>query len=365
MKHLTIFNTLNEYTEFEMSENFQFPNVSLIVKGNDNKQELIYKSVFNIPAEVGSLCLYDRMANKCVFLKCEYINQETCPSNRYIPIGVVVIPDTHNLYNENELAIISLVNMNPNDPDNGGESITMSFGPNAANGTLDNYNQIGIISNDLNSTTIIKGLGFGYVPSTNIYDYFTGATISPAVGSGLDTIAKYPSIGAGNFSNSPYLEDGSRNTNYSTKNGTTNCMSDLKGKRNNDSIIKLATKYPSWKIDATISTSSAAGSYPAACCCWRFRTEGTKQGEWFLPSAGEIGYLSARLMEIQNTILKTQEVFGDTYATPLIMDGNYWTSTQYSGVNQRYLYTGIGGIGHTTKVTKMLVRPFTIIKSNR
>lgn len=365
MKYLKKFNNINDYNDYEIDPNFQYPNVSLILEGGDEEMDVKYNSVFDIPAEVGSLCLYDNRKGKCVFLKKEYITQNTCPLNRYTPIGVVVVPDTHNMYGEENLAIISLVNMNPNDPDNGGDSITIPFGPQAANGTLNNFNQIGIISNDLNSTTIIKGLGFGYVPSTNIYDYFVNETIAPAVGSGLDTIARYPSVGVGNLSNSPYLEDGSRNTNYYSKNGTTNCLSDLNGKNNNNTIIALATKQTNWKTDATISTASTTGYYPASCCCWRFNTKGTKQGDWFLPSAGEIGYLSARFIEIQNTIIKAQEVFGGNYATPLVVDGNYWTSTQYSGVNQRYLYTGIGGIGHTTKTTKMLVRPYTIIKSNR
>ena len=317
----------------------------------------------------GSLCLYDNINQEYIIISKNNIDSNNYPISRYTPIGIVVIPLNHNLYGTKELAIMSLVNMNPNNPDNGGGNNAIPFGYKTGISGLNNYQQIAVISDNLNSPKITGYKGFGYVPSTNIYDYFTGSTVSPSKGYGLDTVSKYPSLGSGYFSNSPYLENGMRNEYYSANgnnyyNGLQgNCLSDLDGKGNANDILKMATAQTNWKTASTITLNTTTGYFPASCCCWRFKTNGTNQGDWYLPSAGEIGYLVCRILEIQETLEKVIEIYGSQYATTLNMGGNYWPSTQYNNVNTRYLYTGIGGIGHMDKTSTNLVRAFTRIKA--
>lgn len=49
--------------------------------------------------------------------------------------------------------------------------------------------------------------------------------------------------------------------------------------------------------------------HPAAQCCYRFHTEGTNQGDWYLPSAGELGYAIARKHSIDNVIRKINKEY--------------------------------------------------------
>jgi hypothetical protein len=370
MRHVKLFNNINEYNVFANSGAFLLPNVSLVLNDGSGKQDVIFNHVKVQDDEVGSLCMYDKITNKFLFIRKNQIDANIYKLKNYTPIGIVVVPSSHNLYGDNSVGVMSLVNMNPNKPDSGGDSVGIPFGPNASVESMSNFQQIATISNNLNTQKISGYKGFGYVPSTNIYDYFTGELVGPAVGSGLDTLAKYPSIGAGNFSNSPYNEDGSKNSYYAVNgssyyNGLTgNCLYDTNGSSNANKILKAATAQSDWKTASTIKTSSSSGYFPASCCCWRFNTDGVGQGKWYLPSCGEIGYLCARLLEIQDTILKVIEVYGSSVATSLNMSGSYWTSTFYNNVNARYFYAGIGGIGHSAKSSAYLARAFTKIKNN-
>lgn len=367
MKYLKKFDTLTQYNTFTNSDEYILPNVSMVENDGNNKRGFCFKGKLKPYDIAGSLCYYDIENDNYKFVDYNNINSTDYPLNKFKPIGVLVIPKSHNLYGNYKCSIISLVNMNPNNPNNGGDNVSMPYGCKNAITNMANYRQIAVISNDLNSNTVIKATGFGYVPSTNIYDYFTGATVSPSKGSGLDTVSKYPSIGAGNYSHSPYMENGKFNSYYicngnSYFNGLTgNCLSDIYGYANTNKLTQNATAQSGWKSASTINIKTTSGYYPAACCCWRFYTTGTNQGDWFLPSAGEIGYLSSRVLEIQHTLEKVVAVYGTEYATPLNMAGNYWASTFYSDVNARYLYTGIGGIGHMDKTSSCLVRAFLTI----
>lgn len=364
MKYLKLFNTIEEYNNFKNSDDFVLPNLSLSLNDDNGDYVMHYNRLALNKDDVGYLCLFNKQLGEYIFLDNSQIDSNKYPLSKYSLLGVVVIPSYHNLYNTNELTIMSLVNMNPSTPDIGGGTTGIPFGNQVAINNLSNFQQIATISNTLDSKTITGYKGFGYVPSTNIYDYFTGETISPASGTGLDTISRYPSLGAGNFANSPYNEDGTRNT-YYTANGnsyynglTHNCLSDINGYSNTSKIISAATAQTNWRTDETITVSTSAGYFPAACCCWRYYTENSEQGSWYLPSAGEMGYLCARILEIQNTILKVIEEYGEEYATALNMAGNYWSSTIYNNVNTRYLYTGIGGIGHSARTGSNYVRAF-------
>lgn len=47
-----------------------------------------------------------------------------------------------------------------------------------------------------------------------------------------------------------------------------------------------------WKTSKTIENVSTTDNYPAGFCCWRYSTPGTNQGDWYMPSAGELSYIA-------------------------------------------------------------------------
>ena len=108
---------------------------------------------------------------------------------------------------------------------------------------------------------------------------------------------------------SPYLTDGSKNTLYAYKfpyySDDGNFLSDFNG-INNTSIL-LSTMGSTWKTSTTIYDQSAPQ------CCWRYHTVGTKQGDWYLPAAGELGYLCARGKVIDQSLSRLCDSLRDLY----------------------------------------------------
>ena len=194
-----------------------------------------------------------------------YPDEITKAVSTYTPIGVEVVPAEHDVYGTGQAGIMSLAEMNCNTPDVGGSGFTgILWGGLKRDTSLPNYDKVNLV----NGTIAARGL----IPS----DRFTSAVYSGAIS--LDGVSKYNST----YDNapSPFNADGSRNeTYYTAAYSTENALSDFDGVGNTRILIDLATSQSDWKTASTITNSHNAGYYPAACCCWRFHTAGTEQGQ--------------------------------------------------------------------------------------
>ena len=54
------------------------------------------------------LCFYDRTTDSLIIVAGDAWNRSTYPSSRYVPIGVVVVPGTHNVYGDGSCGVMSL-----------------------------------------------------------------------------------------------------------------------------------------------------------------------------------------------------------------------------------------------------------------
>ena len=257
----------------------------------------------------------------------------------YTPIGVVVIPASHDVYGDDTCGVMSLAEMNYSSPDTGSSSYKGIYWGVLSSTSLPNLDKVNLVD----GTTAYHG----YLPS----DQFTG-TIS------LDGVSKY-----GNTSNnipSPYNADGSRNeAYYTTAYSTANVLSDFDGVGNTTVLTDLATGQSDWKTATTITNSSGAGYYPAACCCWRFHTAGTEQGQWYLPACGEMGYVMNRISAINTTINKVLSVYSSVVAVAVYTGGTYyWSSSENDGTYAWSLYAATGNVLNSQKGADRRVRAF-------
>lgn len=123
---------------------------------------------------------------------------------------------------------------------------------------------------------------------------------------------------------SPYLNDGSKNPIYHNEyvvydgEKVYNALANLDGKGSTKKII-----------DVFGTDLSAAGE------CYNFTTFGTKEGDWYLPTIGELGYLFARIKRIEATI---RVVYGHGFSPDDFTYG-VWSSSQYSDT-QAWVYYG-------------------------
>ena len=296
------------------------------------------------------LCFYDRTTDSLIIVAGDAWNISTYPSSRYVPIGVVVVPGTHNVYGDGSCGVMSLKDMDYNSPDSGSTSYRgICWGGYGDDISLPNLNQVptGNTSNGIPTGQT----DVGYLPS----DKFSSRDIQCV----HDTDAYYESL---SFQiPSPYLTDGSRNPGYyqtTSPSSSNNALADFDGIGNSQVLWDLATSQSSWKTASSITDNSGSGYYPAACCCWRYHTEGTSQGDWYLPACGELGYIMPPFNKINDAINKMCTAYGSSVGIRVNIDNSYWSSTEYSSDNARYVNTDYGGVAtyHGSKNNRNYVR---------
>ena len=291
------------------------------------------------------LCFYDRTTDGLIIVAGDAWNRSTYPSSRYVPIGVVVVPGTHNVYGDGSCGVMSLKEMNYNSPDSGSTShLYIYWGGYRDDISLPNLDQVptGNTSNGIPTGQSSDA----YLPS----DKFSGTQCAH------DTDVYY------NTSNtpipSPYLTDGSRNPGYyqtSSPSSSSNALADFDGIGNSQVLWDLATTQSDWKTASSITHNYRSGYYPAACCCWRYHTEGTSQGDWYLPACGELGYIMPPFNKINDAIDKMRTAYGSSVGVELT-NSFYWGSTESSSNTACIVYTTNGQLGKLNKSLYNYVR---------
>lgn len=259
----------------------------------------------------------------------------------WTPIGVVVIPPSHDVYGTGEGAAVSLMEMGPYSPFEGEKFASLYFGNMySGDSPLTNFNKINTTNNE-SSSAISTSTG-SLLPS----DLLSGTQCIK------DPIAYYS---GSPYCPSPYLSDGSRNWEYyTTASSAYNALSDFNGKSNTDVWCSQATAQSDWKTASSITNVSEVGYHPAACCTWRYHTIGTSQGDWYIPAAGELGYLIVRANTILTSIIN---VGGSSGVETLTAFEYIWSSSEYS----RYEVWDVGDnfyMSHTGKSSAVSVRAF-------
>ena len=327
---LKVFETESDYDSAK--PDFVYPTVSY-VKETDKLLYMTKPTVLDLPIKA---VFYDSSTGSFVKL---YPDQITEVNPNYTPIGVEVVPAEHNVYGTGQAGIMSLAEMNYTTPDTGTNTHDyMYWGGYGTDTSLPNYDKVNLVD----GTTA----NYGYLPS----DRFTGTT-------SLDGVSKYNITS--NKIPSPFNADGSRNeAYYTTTNSTANAFSDFDGVGNTFVLTELATSQSDWQTADTITNKYTAGYYPAACCCWRFHTAGTDQGQWYLPACGEFGYVINRISAINETINKVLSIYASVVAVAVLTSYYYWSSSEYSADRARYLYTSSGLVDYGGKNDYAYVRAF-------
>ena len=326
-------NTIDDYKEYN------FPTVYYV---NDIKKILFTRNpdkLVETDEIIASDIVLSKKDGKKVFIHYDSYNLDVYPKDEYTPIGLVTIPFSHNVYGDGSCGVMSLRLMSSTSPTVGSASNIHTEGENEVYLFWGEYGKDVVELEEMNTSIstnnehneVFSVSGVPNLPS----DYYNSGTSYIH-----DPKAYYcPERDNTGLSPSPYLEDGSRNTSYYSKIYGINACSDFDGKGNTNVLLGLRGEkdYSTWKPGWNVQTD-----YAAASCCDMFFTEGTNQGDWYLPSVGEMGYFVVRLGSIMNALNKINEVYGESTACIFKIKDYYWTSTERSANNgcSIYPYTG-------------------------
>ena len=288
------------------------PHVVLVEETNSVSYKAITPPPPPPPAMAGDIAYWDGSAVKTCTV-------DAWSTSLGTPVGVVVIPE--GFAPDGKARIVSLkgVDKNGNQTDS---NVIMKWGPYGTDTSLPNYTSVPTTDNAGSTSTGSDSTG--YLPS----DILTAAQ------SYVDPEAKY--VGSTPYIPSPYLGDAPNPEYYKELDGG-NALSDFNGLSNTQTLVGLGS------------------DYEAANACWKYK-DGVSNLQWYLPAAGELGYLISRYKKIDETIRNVLNKTG-------YMVINWWTSTEYSA-SQAYNKTAIGmGISPVSKTyySSHIVTPFATI----
>ena len=302
------------------------------------RRRLIYTEI-----EYANICLVENSTLNKFLINGKDYSSDIYPLSEYIPIGVEVVPSNHT--DDGTTRIIGLALMDRDNPDNGnntGSNIYMSFGINGSNiSTLNKKTVLPTISNDLREISGEQKI-VGWVNPLSTTCYFPSDYLT-IYNNPYDKKTFYRA----NILNlayravpSPYLNDGSKNEIYHSTINTGNILSDMDGKGNTEKILEIDnSESTSWQTATTIQAATEDYIHPGAQCCWRYHTVGTNQGDWYLPSAGELGYLISRLGAITNSLEKLNEQ--GVISINRILSGIIMSSTENSSDKNIMFYNRV------------------------
>lgn len=220
---------------------------------------------------------------KYVYDKTEYDN---IPSS-LTPIGIVVIPPSHNVYGNGKGAAIALTDV---------KSFYLGLTRLIDDFDVPTLQQETYPYDTYSSTSYMSdwSLPNDYV-KLEYPDEVTQCAHDPG--------KYYRNTYRNHFIPSPYLSGTSKNPDYCKY-----LLSYFNGKELTSKMIGMATAQSDWKTASSLTDNYTTGYYPAACSCWRYSSVGTKQGDWYLPSLAELCYAccnGAKISEIGAKFGKT------------------------------------------------------------
>lgn len=291
--YLKLFENDIDYQNYVKSDDYITPNVSYA-----EDTDIVYYT-----PQLLDIVYYDGSALKT-------IHPSQYKSDLGTAVGVIVIPPGIHP-RDGKARFIALKKINS----------YVTWGPTGTDTPLANYTKVPTTNNA--GSTAASSNSYGSLPSDDTR--FNGPT------SYVDPKAKYY-LGARPYIPSPYLADDSFNLEYRKPiSSGGNVLADFNGKTNTDLLVALGT------------------AYTAANIAKNYAVDGVDI-DWYLPAAGELGFLMPRFAAINESIVAAG---GDA-----IQRNTFWSSTENSSNNAYYVNTYNGTVRNTGKNERYYVCPF-------
>ena len=292
MFYLKKFNGHGEYNTFINSDECIKPNISYCIFN----QHVHYNQWPPLPK------IFDILYSDADG-KLSYTSEVLPASDGLIPIGICIAAPS--FFGDKEPARwMSLKLMNPSDPNNGSLS------------TSSTLNVFGNALDSLSVSSVCKNLNKqGY-----LYDVTTNNRQIPRL---LDAY--------NNWNLTEFVEK------------NIYAITHVNGKYNSNLMLENSTQQQNWQTADTITNNNDSGYFPAACCCWRYQTLGTIQGDWYLGGCGELVMLAIYKNNINNLLSQLSQIYPNYCMASLPENIWYGTSTLQKNSVEYYLVNTTNG----------------------
>ena len=265
----------------------------------------------------------------------------------YVPVGVYIVSSN------GETGMLSLVNMSCETPETGdvkgdSEGRFLRYGGYGSHvDGLKSYKDEESYQKVIDRSFNEIGHGsYGYLPS----DKFDADGAKAQVEG-----KRYYYNDDDNLLPPPFLADGVVNPLFGKGKSKPSFLSDADSRANTDALIKDATAQADWQKAQRIANERGKGYHPAACCCRRFHTPGTKAGDWDMPAIPVLACAFYDWEAVQGTL---KDLAKDGLAVRLHESDRYWSSSERSESYAYSLYTYLGYVNYNGKGYDYLVRAF-------
>lgn len=239
----------------------------------------------------------------------QIFEQANWPSaSDWTPIGIVVVPASHNRYGDKTNGIMSLGCLNSN-------------GTMQTTGTTDNVQ--------------LEWGGYGTDTSLTNYTTCDGSNKNYLVQ--LQTNSSSTTLSYDSVNNIAYPYTDLTATEHNVI--TAGSLSDYDGVGNTDIL------------------NASPSTYIAAAACRKFYTVGTSAGDWYLPAAGELAYLPSIRYQVNDTITALNTQYGNV-GVQLNTSNRYWSSSEYSSDYAWFVRMNDGVVQYSDKDSESYVRAF-------
>lgn len=309
------------------------------------------------------IAIYDNVNEEILMIRGWDYNGEAYPLDRYTPIGVEVIPRNH--MEDGKSRILALKWMNHDTPKIG--SLTKQFIawgmynyqienfryasvlPCINDEGSDNFGEIQEIKRwiDTFPNNIIYFSSDSYANKANLANPFTNGEYY-----------SHPHDESYVYLPSPYIQNMTKNPIFYTEyyeESNSSILLNMDGKGETEKILNQIEKNGNteWKTSESIENEGRSNILaPAAQCCWMYSTVGTNQGDWYLPTFGELVYTISRRGAINNSLAQINRVqnslainldYGDLYCSSLYNMSNAYIIDLLSGnvkIHGKYIGDG-------------------------
>lgn len=323
-------------------------------------ESLVYNSTIQTEhGNVGDVVFVDKESEVITAVPKELIKD--IDPERYEPIGIVVVPSNHNMYGTGECGIIALHCLSAQTPDTGcsGDDVEdIAYGTGVlpddlpkvkywnSSGELSegrNYKDDVWTTNDPNNNPVFpKEDGEGDFSVDRRTRFMADPTLD------------YKNLGFRKYT-SPYDAQLKSNLKY-INNVYPHGDSIFSGKAYNKKILDTLVD-DTWKTDSVITDTD----FPLIKSAWRYHTIGTKQGDWYVPSVLEIGYLLNRNVTITNSAIELENLYNARFAGCPVPIWSVTACNNSSKAEFVYRY-GEGGVIQEARANAHFAVAFTTMK---